>query len=92
MIVSFRSRDLKRFFEKNDPRPINPQHHRKIREILSVLHVATRPEDLNLPGYDFHKLSGEKPPRWSVHVNGNWCITFSFDEGDARDVDYEDYH
>jgi hypothetical protein len=28
----------------------------------------------------------------SVHVNGRWCITFEFDEGDACRIDFEQYH
>jgi proteic killer suppression protein len=30
--------------------------------------------------------------RWSVHVSGNWRLTFSFNGKDANDVDFEDYH
>lgn len=92
MIVSFRSRALKRFWEKSDARGLNPQHVRKIERILTILERSRSPEDMNQPGFDFHKLAGENPPRWSVHVNGNWCVTFSFDDQDAIDVDYEDYH
>jgi proteic killer suppression protein len=92
MIVSFRNRGLKRFWEKNDSRGLNPQHLKKIELILDMLEDATAPEDMNLAKLDFHKLSGENPPRWSVHVNGNWCVTFSFDGEDATAVDYEDYH
>jgi proteic killer suppression protein len=92
MIVSFRHRGLKRFFEKSDGRGLNPQHVRKIERILTILDDAIEPEDMNQPGFDFHKLSGHKPERWSVHVNGNWCITFAFDGEDAVAVDYEDYH
>jgi proteic killer suppression protein len=29
---------------------------------------------------------------WSVWVNGNWRVTFSFEGKDAIDVDYKDYH
>ncbi|MCA9413557.1 MAG: type II toxin-antitoxin system RelE/ParE family toxin [Candidatus Omnitrophica bacterium] len=29
---------------------------------------------------------------WAVTVSGNWRITFRFEDGDAIDVDYEDYH
>jgi proteic killer suppression protein len=29
---------------------------------------------------------------WSVKVNGNWRITFTFDGEDAILVDYQDYH
>jgi len=25
-------------------------------------------------------------------VSGNWRVTFAFDDRDAVDVDYEDYH
>ncbi len=52
--------------------------------------VATKPEDMNLPGYHFHGLSSE--PRWSVRVTGNWRVTFGWDGADAVDVDLEDYH
>lgn len=47
---------------------------------------------MNLPGFDFHPLKGFKPTRYSVHVNGPWCITFEFDHGDAFRVDFEQYH
>ena len=35
---------------------------------------------------------GHKPPRYSIHVNGPWCLTFEFEEGDAHRVDFEQYH
>jgi proteic killer suppression protein len=31
-------------------------------------------------------------PEDTVHVNGPWCITFEFVDGDADRVDYEQYH
>ena len=37
-------------------------------------------------------LRGFKPTRYSAHVNGPWCITFEFEEGDARRGDFEQYH
>jgi proteic killer suppression protein len=92
MIVSFRSRALKRFWEKSDARGLNPQHVRKLERILTLLERAIAPEDLQQPGFDFHRLSGDNPTRWSVHVNGNWCVTFAFESHDAVAVDYEDYY
>jgi len=92
MILSFRNRDLKRYWEKYDKRGLNPKHIRKIDLIMALLDEAVGPESMNVPGLDFHKLSNENPPRWSVHVNGNWCITFSFEGNDVIAVDYEDYH
>ena len=49
------------------------------------------PEDMNVPGFDFHALRG-RPKRYSVHVNGPWCITFAFEDGHAWRVDLEQYH
>lgn len=54
--------------------------------------MAVVPQDMNLPGFDFHALRGHKPARYSVHVNGTWCITFEFRAGDALRVDFEQYH
>ena len=51
-----------------------------------------RPEEMNIPGFDFHSLRGFKPTRYSVHVNGPWCITFEFEDGDACRIDFEQYH
>lgn len=47
---------------------------------------------MNLPGFDFHALRGFEPTRYTVHVNGPWCVTFEFRDGDAFAVDFEQYH
>jgi toxin HigB-1 len=59
---------------------------------LDRLDVVTRPETMNVPGFNFHPLRAFKPTRYSVHVNGPWCITFEFEDGDACRVDFEQYH
>ena len=41
---------------------------------------------------DFHKLENTNPERYSIHVNGNYCITFGWDGDNAINVDFEDYH
>lgn len=92
MIISFRSRALKRFWEHDDGRGLNRQHMVKIARILDALNRAEDVEDMAIPGYKLHKLSGENPARWSVWVSGNWRITFGFLKGKASDIDYEDYH
>jgi proteic killer suppression protein len=47
---------------------------------------------MNLPGFRFHALSGRDKGRYAVDASGNWRITFAWTEGDASDVDLEDYH
>jgi toxin HigB-1 len=56
------------------------------------LNVAASVAEMNVPGFDFHPLRGFTPTRYTVHVNGPWCITFEFADGDATRVDLEQYH
>ena len=59
---------------------------------LDTLNDAAMLDDLKMPGYNFHPLKGFKPTRYTIHVNGPWCITFEFDGWDAHGVDFEQYH
>lgn len=92
MVVGIRHKGLKQFYEKGSKRGIQHDHEKKLRRILAALDAATRPADLNLPGYDLHPLKGNRAGTWSISVSGNWRVTFRFDGNDVTAVDYEDYH
>lgn len=92
MIQSFISRDLKRFWTKNEIACIRPDWRRKVSIVLSALEGAVLPEHLDLPGFGFHPLTGNRVGRYSVTVSKNWRITFSWNGDNAVDVDLEDYH
>lgn len=92
MLVSFKHKGLKELFEDGRTAKIDKKMHERIIRRLDALDRATVPEDMNLPGFDFHPLQGFNPVRYSVHVNGPWCVTFEFDDGNAYRVDYEQYH
>jgi proteic killer suppression protein len=55
------------------------------------LDLATRPEDMNIAAFRFHRLHGS-PKRWSVRLTGNYRITFGWLGENALEVDFEDYH
>jgi len=92
VIVSFKHRGLKRFFETGNARGLNPNHLPKIRRILARLNVATDVRDLDAPGLRLHQLKGSRKEQWAVDVDRNWRITFTFDGRDCSNVTYEDYH
>jgi proteic killer suppression protein len=91
MIRSFKSRALAAFWHKGNPSGLRADQAPRIRRRLDVLNSAARPNDLNLPGFNFHRLRG-KPVRYTVHVNGPWCLTFEWDGEDAIRVNLEQYH
>ena len=47
---------------------------------------------MDVPGFRLHPLKGEMKGLWSVTVRANWRVIFHFDDHDAFDVDYLDYH
>ena len=91
MILSFKSRALAAFCLNGDPFRRRPDLVERIRRRLTRLDQAIQPEQLKLPGFNFHRLHG-KPVRYTIHVNGPWCMTFEWDGEDAVRVDLEQYH
>ena len=83
---------LRRLFEQDDDRRLNPAHVRRIRRILIDLDVSFLPTEMDRPGYRLHRLQGDRRGDWSVRVSGNWRIVFRFTDGEAMDVDLIDYH
>jgi len=59
---------------------------------LAALDTAENIDDMDIPGFRLHELSGSLRNGWSITVNGNWRLTFEFRGGDAYLLDYEDYH
>ena len=92
MIRSFRHKGIEKFFLTGSKAGIQPSHATRLNEQLTVLNSATRPEQMNIPGWQFHALSAGLAGHWTVSVNGNWRLTFAFEGEDAILVDYQDYH
>jgi toxin HigB-1 len=92
VIRTFRHKGLQEFFTDDTARRLNRDHVQKISRLLDRLDASVKPQDMNLPGFGFHQLKGDRKGTYSVSVSGNWRITFRFDGENAVDVDLEDYH
>ena len=92
MIISFKHKGLEKFFATGTVAGIQAHHAKRLRMQLAALDTAEFIEDMDLPGYKFHALKGERKGDCAVSVNGNWRITFAFEDEDAVDVNLEDYH
>jgi proteic killer suppression protein len=92
MIKSFRHKGLKRLFETGNHRGVRHHLAPRIRRQLDYLNAAKQIADMNLPGFNLHELKGKRKGIWAITVSGNWRITFNFTDGDAYDVNLEDYH
>ncbi|MFA5702011.1 MAG: type II toxin-antitoxin system RelE/ParE family toxin [Advenella sp.] len=92
MIVSFKHKGLERFFKTGNKSGIQTAHAPKLARILARLNSSKTVNDMNIPGWDLHPLQGNLQLHWSVKVNGNWRVTFIFESGHAKIIDYQDYH
>lgn len=92
MIRSIRHRGLRRLYEDDDARGLFAEHVPMLRDILARLDAAATVSDMNLPGFRLHPLKGSRKGFWAVTVRANWRVVFRFTDGEARDVDYVDYH
>ncbi len=92
MIKTFKHKGLKTLFETGRSRAVATDFHRRLIRQLDLLNRAKSSQDMNLPGYRFHELKGERRGTYSVTISGNWRLTFTFADADAFDVDLEDYH
>lgn len=91
MIKTFRSKELAALWAGKRTK-IDQRMHKRLLVRLDRLNAISSAEDMNLPGYDFHALRSFRPTRYTVHVNGPWCVTFEFEDSDAHQVDFEQYH
>jgi proteic killer suppression protein len=91
VIESFWHRGLRELFETGRSARVRADLQRRTLVRLAAIDSAAALEALRQPGFDFHALRG-RPRRYSIHVNGPWCVTFEWRDGRALRVDLEQYH
>lgn len=92
MILSFKHKGLKKYYETGSTAGIQASHAKRLRLMFAALDTARFIDDMDMPGFKLHPLKGNKSGIWSVSVSGNWRVTFRFEDGNAHIVNYEDYH
>jgi len=92
MIINFRHKGLRLFYETGSTRGIRAEHAEKLSRVLLLLNRARIPANVNLPGWRLHILKGNLDGFWSITISGNWRVIFRFAGNDVDLVDYLDYH
>jgi len=93
MIKPFKHKGLEKFYESGSTKGIQANHTKKLRMQLTALGTAAQSiDDMDIPGYRLHQLTGDRRGIWTITVNANWRLTFKFEEGNVYILNYEDYH
>jgi proteic killer suppression protein len=92
-IVSFRNREIERFWRYDEVRGVVTQHERKLHAMLTALQEAENITELNtVPGWRLHPLKGNRRGAWSMTVTRNHRLTFRIEGQTVSEIDFEDYH
>jgi proteic killer suppression protein len=93
MIKSFTDREAEKLFRGRKSKAVPPQIRERALSKLLVLNAATKVEDLRVPpGNRLEKLRGDREGQWSIRINQQYRVCFSFEGGNAHDVEVTDYH
>ena len=75
-----------------DPCPRFQNIRRQLERKLTMLDNAQAIIDLAAPGNHLEKLKGDRSGSWSIRVNDQYRLCFTWGERDAFDVECTDYH
>jgi toxin HigB-1 len=91
VIKSFANAQTERIWRTGKTRGSPPANVTKRK--LAMLDSAARLEDMRMPpGNHLEKLKGDRPGQYSIRINDQYRICFTWDNGDAYAVEIVDYH
>ncbi len=93
MIQGFACADTKLIFHRERPKRFPQSIHRVALRKLRMLHRAKSLQDLKVPpGNRLESLKGDRKGQYSIRVNNQFRICFTWRSGDAFAVEMVDYH
>lgn len=93
--MMFRDDDIERFWNDSasPPKRVPPSCRKALYRKLQMLDAAVALRDLRVPpGNRLERLEGERLGQCSIRVNGQWRLCFRWENGEAREVEFCDYH
>ncbi|MCC6810270.1 MAG: type II toxin-antitoxin system RelE/ParE family toxin [Deltaproteobacteria bacterium] len=97
MIVSFADQASKDIYDDTNSREARRRLPRELWALaqrkLSMLNVTRDLAQLrNPPGNRLEALRGDRQGQWSLRINDQYRVVFSWSPGEASDVEIVDYH
>ena len=93
MIRSFEDERTERLFKRERVKGLSSDLQRAALRKLQMIDAAETLDDLRVPpGNRLEKLKGDRKEQFSIRVNDQWRICFSWSRGIADHVELIDYH
>lgn len=93
MILSFADEAAKAIFDDFAPPKLPPSIIKTARRKLIQLNNSASLSDLRIPpGNKLEALKGNRKGQYSIRINDQWRICFTWSGSDASNVEIVDYH
>lgn len=93
MIRNFKCKETEKIWKREYSSRFSQDIQGKARRKLVMLEAASTLTDLGVPPSNrLEKLKGGRKDQYSIRINSQWRICFSFNDGEASDVEIVDYH
>lgn len=93
MIKTFACRETEKLFRGMFSARLPQDVQRVAQRKLKQLSAAVTLDFLRVPpGNRLEQLSGNRQGQWSLRINDQWRICFSWQDGNAFEVEIVDYH
>lgn len=93
MIKSFRDKETEKIFSGRHSTRLPKDIQRTALRKLTLLNGAATLDFLRVPPANrLEKLTGDREGQYSIRINDQWRICFTWQEGDAHNVEIVDYH
>ena len=92
MIKTFADKQTQKLFEGGSPRKYRAFQQQAERKLQMLDMAVTLSFLRSPPGNRFEALSGGREDQYSIRINQQWRLCFSWVDGEAFDVEITDYH
>ena len=93
MIRSFRDKDTEAIWQRRYVKKLSPELSKLTYNKLILINAAQSINDLRVPpGNRLEKLTGNRAGQYSIRINDQWRLCFTWSTGDASNVELVDYH
>lgn len=92
MIRSFANAQTEQVFNRRHSRQYKAFERVAFRKLRQIHRVSTVEELFLPPGNRLESLKGNRKGQWSLRINDQWRICFTWRNGDAYEVEIVDYH
>ena len=93
MIRSFRDKDTEAIWQRRYVKKLSPELSKLTYNKLILINAAESINDLRVPlGNRLEKLAGDRVGQYSIRINDQWRLCFTWSTSGAGNVELVDYH